>query len=125
VLAGTQALTDVVDELLVAADPGGASPERGPVDLVGIVTACVAAAAPAASSRGLTLTGASTGPAVASVSETALRRAVTSLIDSALDRASSAVQVEVRTDRRTVQIVVTDDGSSGSQLVLMLPRRQS
>ncbi len=107
--ADAAALTDVLDELLLAADPGAAD-QRIPCEVSALVAACVAAAQPSAGSRGLSVAVGSAVPVVASVSEVALRRAVTSMIDNGLDHARSSVRLQVRPRGRVVEILVSDDG---------------
>ena len=91
VLADTRALAEIMDDLLLAAD-GGA---RHPAD---------------AERRGVSL-GLDVGaPAHVLGSETALRRAVTALVDNALDHARGAVTVQVGLVGHRAQVRVTDDG---------------
>lgn len=108
VLADTASLNEVLEELLVVAHAGEV--ERTDCDLTELVGACVDAARAAAEERGIVLSFAGAEPAVASVGEPAVRRAVTSLVDNALDHAGSRVQVTVRASSRNVEVEVADDG---------------
>ncbi len=109
VVADTRALGDLLDELLVAAEPG-LEREVGPVDLPDLVGSVVAAASAAAAERGLRLDTGALAPVVVEVSEPAVRRALTALVDNALDHAAHAVRVTVVAGRRTVEVAVADDG---------------
>ncbi len=107
VLADTHALADIVDDLLVAADGGG---PRAAVDLAAVARAVVAATAADAERRGVSLDLPPSSAAVVDGSESALRRALTALVDNALDHARSRVEVRVVTAARHVDVVVGDDG---------------
>ncbi len=110
VVADTKVLTDILDELLVAADTR-VSAVREPLDLAALVRDCVAAAAAAAQSAGVGLVVEGAGaPVVVEGSAGALRRAMTSLVDNALDHARSRVVVSLEQDSREVQVSVADDG---------------
>jgi two-component system OmpR family sensor kinase len=108
VLADTGRLTEVLDDLLLAADTRAA--ERTRLDLAALARECVGAAAGTADDRGLALT--LLAPAEVSVAgaATALRRAVTALIDNALDHARTGVEVRVAARSGTATVTVTDDG---------------
>lgn len=103
------ALTALLEELLVAAEPGASQP-RETADVAGLVRACVEAARGAASERQLTVRLGGADRAEAPVSEPAVRRAVTSLLDNALEHARTEVLVEVAVERRQVAVRVSDDG---------------
>jgi signal transduction histidine kinase len=108
VLADTGRLTGILEELLVAADTGGAPRSR--VDLTRVVEESVGSAQAFAQERGVDLELARPDEAYVDGVEVALRRAVTALVDNALDHARSRVDVEVRAARRKVEVVVVDDG---------------
>ena len=108
VLADTAALNEVLEELLVVAHAGEV--ERTECDLTQLAASCVEAAQASAEHRGVALTFDGGEPAVASVGEPAVRRAVTSLVDNALDHAGSRVEVAVRPSSRNVEVEVADDG---------------
>ena len=116
VVADVQRVGEVLDDLLVAADPGG----QGQVEVVqleAIVTTVVESAQAHANAAGVTLSM-SGGPAVPEGSTqvlgsaTALRRAVLSLVDNAIDHtpAEGSVLVTVRPGRRQVILQVGDTG---------------
>ena len=109
VLDDTAALTSILEDLLVAAEPGAPS-ERSPCDLGALVVACVDAAAASAGERGVDLTVGSVDRAEVPASVGAVRRAVTSLVDNALDHARTSVRVDVSLRRKDAQVSVTDDG---------------
>ncbi|ASR54533.1 sensor histidine kinase KdpD [Cellulomonas sp. PSBB021] len=110
VLADARALTAILEDMLVAADTR--APETEPTDLDALVRGVVDAAAAAAEERGVALVHlgtAGTGP-VAEVSPTSVRRAVTALVDNALDHAATTVEVTTRATGGSVTVEVGDDG---------------
>ncbi|HYN29835.1 MAG TPA: ATP-binding protein [Dermatophilaceae bacterium] len=110
VVADAAALAAVLDDLLLASSAGG--PGLGEeVDLVAVVTDSVAAARPHAAQAGRTLdvVAPSDGVRVAG-SPAALRRAVTALVDNAVDHARTTVSVSVTVTGREVTVAVEDDG---------------
>lgn len=115
VVADVQRLGEVLDDLLVAADPSG----QGQVEVVRletIVTTVVESAQAHASAAGVTLSMSggpgSEGSTQVLGSATALRRAVLALVDNAIDHtpAEGAVLVTVRPGRRHVILQVGDTG---------------
>jgi len=95
--------------MLLTVDPR--TVDRTEVDLAEVARAVVAAATADAASRGVTLSAtAEPGAVVEAASPSALRRAVTALVDNALDHATSSVEVVVRTAPQEVSVVVRDDG---------------
>jgi signal transduction histidine kinase len=110
VVADTRTLGDILDELLTAADSRDRA-EWTTLDVNQLVDEVTASAAAAAEGAGVTLsTGARSGAAEVEGSATSLRRALTALVDNAVDHASTSVVISVRTHRRRVDIVVHDDG---------------
>lgn len=114
VLADVQRLGEVVEDLLVAADPRR-DDQHAPVDLGQLVAGVVASATAHAGEAGVTLAVTlSDPPRALSVlgSATALRRAVLALVDNAIDHTPTAgrVQLTVRPHRRTVIVTVSDTG---------------
>lgn len=112
VVHDVQRLGEVVDDLLVAADPGGTSVQQ-PTDVAPLVRGVVDSAGAHAVAAGVVLdceTG--DGPARVLGSAPALRRAVLSLVDNAIDHTPAGGQVHVRTitGLRTVTISVSDTG---------------
>jgi two-component system OmpR family sensor kinase len=110
-VADSGRLADILDELLLAADPGVARAPQ-PIELSGLARDVVASAAAHAADRRVTLTG--PGPdsppvAVAGL-PVALRRAVTALVDNAVRHATGAVTVSVDTAGRSAHVDVVDDG---------------
>ncbi|MCG2799141.1 MAG: HAMP domain-containing histidine kinase [Cellulomonas sp.] len=107
------ALAGVFDDLLLAADDRSVRPD--PVDVAATARTVVeaAGAAAAAKDRTLTLTGDST--AVALASQSPVRRALTALVDNALEHAGSAVVVDVVIDGGVVRVQVIDDGPGIAQ----------
>ena len=110
IVADTRALTDVLEELLLAADTRTPLP-REPVDLGAIVEAAASSAQATADAAGISLSVRVLDRAVlAAGAPTALSRSVTALLDNALDHARSQVTVDVRPTGRQVVVEVTDDG---------------
>lgn len=110
VVADAKVLTDILDELLVAADTR-ASANKETFDLGGIVRECVSSAAAQADKAGVTLVvfGAPEQVLVEG-SASSLRRAVTALLDNALDHATARVEVTLRHESQEVMVSVADDG---------------
>lgn len=105
----TAALADVLEDLLLAADPGA---ETGGtvVDLVAMARQVAASATSAAEARGIALS-CPDGPAVTVVgSRAGLRRAITALVDNAIRHAHSEVRLSVTVAGRRVLVDVCDDG---------------
>jgi signal transduction histidine kinase len=109
--ADVQRLDDVIEDLLVAATPDRAE-ERSSVDLRVLVRDAVASAQAHADSRGVTLLLDDDGEARAGVSAAAVRRAVLSLVDNAVDHTPSGGTVTVATRQagRHVAVTVSDSG---------------
>jgi signal transduction histidine kinase len=109
----TQRLGEVVEDLLVAADPQSTAQDEQ-VDLAATAVAVVDAASAHAVENGVSLTGPeSTQPeAVVAGSSAALRRAVLSLVDNAIDHTprDGRVGVEVGIRGRDAVLTVTDSG---------------
>lgn len=108
VLADTTALNEILEDLLVVAQAGEG--QRVVADVVPLARSCLDAAHATAEDRGLTLELAGDESSLCSVVEPAVRRAVTSLLDNALDHARSRVGVRVRSLGRHVEVAVADDG---------------
>jgi signal transduction histidine kinase len=104
-------LADILDEMLVAADPGV---ERAPqpIELAGLARDVVASAAAHAADRQVTLIGpaADSAPVAVSGLPVALRRAVTALVDNAVRHATERVTVSVDAHSRSAHVDVVDDG---------------
>ncbi|QNE22657.1 HAMP domain-containing histidine kinase [Kribbella qitaiheensis] len=112
VVLDAQRLGEVVEDLLAAADPRGQE-TREALELSELVQGVVDSARAHAADRGVELL-ADVGepPAGVSGSATALRRAVLSLVDNAIDHtpAGGQVRIAVRRERRLVVVTVSDTG---------------
>lgn len=114
-VADTSTLVTILEDLLTAADARSPVPQE-PVDLAGVAERAVAAAAPAAEEAGLVLkVDAVDGAADVLGAPTALSRAVTALVDNAVDHARSRVDVRVARTGRDVVVEVADDGPGISE----------
>ena len=120
VVLDVQRLGEVVEDLLLAADPRGDEAAQ-PVELAGLVEAVVDSARAHAGNAQVTLTSADNAaqtpaqdPAQHWVlgSATALRRAVLALVENAIDHTppGGEVRVRTRTERRNVIVSVSDTG---------------
>lgn len=116
VIADVHRLGQVLEDLLVAADPR-AQRQLVPLRVDAVARDCVASALAHAQSTGVALQF--TDPATDASSDlqvmaadAALRRAVLSLIDNAIDHTPAGGQVTIgcRRDRRHVVLAVTDSG---------------
>ena len=101
-----QRMNDVVEDLLLAATPS-AQDDRAPTDLRDVVTEVLAATRAHADERGVRLVQDDEGEAVAPVVVAAVRRAVLSLVDNAVDHTPPEGTVTVTTGRRRSEVVVT------------------
>ena len=120
VVADAERLAGILDDLLLAADPRSAGPDEM-VDIAAVADDVVAAATPAATTAGMTISGPhDAGPAVVRGSSVGLRRALTALTDNAIRHASAVVMVDVSTIGRSVVVKITDDGPGIDSA--MLPR---
>ena len=110
VVADTRTLTEILDELLTAADTRGQG-DWTTVDIGVLVEEVAGAATAAAEKSGVTLTVVdSTAGSAVEGSPASLRRALMALLDNAVSHAMSAVTISVRTSGRQVEIEVSDDG---------------
>ncbi len=101
-------LADILDDLLLAADPRQEA-QRRPFDLAALLTEAVAAAEPAAGRRGVRLELIA-APVQLQGFEAGLRRAVNALLDNGIRHADGLVRVVLGRDGRQVRIDVADDG---------------
>lgn len=108
VVADTHVLAEILDDLLAASDTRAQL--REPTDIGALVRDACAAVAPFASDRGIALITTAPDSITAPAVPLALRRAITALVDNAVDHAESSVAVTVTAGRRSVHIAVTDDG---------------
>lgn len=109
VVADTEALTAILEELLLAADTRTPLPQT-PVRLADLAGQAVRAAAAEAERRGLRLVLRTTDVVLSAGSGAALQRAVTALVDNALDHARHQVDVTVAHEGRVAVVTVADDG---------------
>jgi signal transduction histidine kinase len=109
-VADTRQLTEILEDLLLAADPREDTPKEL-VDLTALVRHAVAAAEPAATERGVQLNVEIPAGAV-SVNgyEAALRRAVNALLDNGIRHARTTLRLTVEATGREARIDVADDG---------------
>jgi len=107
-LADAAALTAVLDDMLLAAD--ARSVDAVPVDAVALAQEVVDAARATALERGVRIERDGDPAASALASPVAFRRAVTALVDNALDHATTAVEVVVLARGGRVAVEVRDDG---------------
>ncbi len=114
VVTDARALTEILEDLLIAADPRSDA-AHSPVDVAAVVQRAVHLLEEDAQGRGVTLVcTAGTGPATVIGSEAALLRLVIALTANAVDHARASVTVEVASTSRSVSIRVTDDGEGFS-----------
>jgi signal transduction histidine kinase len=105
----SRALTEIVTDLLLAADPREqARPE--PVDLAAVVSDAVRSIEPLAAERGLVLRVDAPAAVVVSGAPVSLRRLAIALLDNAVDHAETLVEVAVTRSGRQARLVVADDG---------------
>ena len=113
-VADTRVLEDIVNDLLASATMMAGTAPRDVVDLSGVAAAVCDSAAAHAASLGITILFASEKASRVEVigSESALRRALTSLIDNALAHGHDGGTIDVGVRRRDgeVSATVADDG---------------
>jgi signal transduction histidine kinase len=112
VVQDTQRLGEVVEDLLVAADPRGEE-DHQPVDLAQIVEAVADSARAHATEVRVRLSWQTTGVGSTVLgSAGAIRRAVLALVDNAVDHTprDGEVRIEVRRSGRDVVLAVSDTG---------------
>ncbi|HZX06234.1 HAMP domain-containing sensor histidine kinase [Kribbella sp.] len=112
VVRDTRRLTDVVDDLLAAADPRRVE-EQEPVDLVGLAQDVADAAGAHAEQMGVRVRSAADGDSATALgSASAVRRAAIALVDNAIDHTprGGEVRIAVRRQRRDVILSVSDTG---------------
>lgn len=113
VVADTHVLAEILDDLLAASDTR--EQWREPTEIGALVREACDAVRPFAADRGIELTATAATSATIPAIPLALRRALTALVDNAVDHAESSVDVAVAADRRRVRISVTDDGPGIAQ----------
>jgi signal transduction histidine kinase len=113
VVADVQRMGEVVEDLLVAADPRREEPHE-PLDLGALVAGVVESARAHAAQAGVTLTsnGHDGEPLVVRGAAPALRRGLLALVDNAVDHtpAGGVVDLRLRRARGSVVVAVSDTG---------------
>lgn len=111
IVADTTALVAILEDLLTEADDRTPVPQVA-VDLAEVARSVVASAQAAAQEGGVTLRTEvdASGPTTVHGAATALTRAVSALVDNALDHARGAVEVRLSRAGRSVVLEVLDDG---------------
>lgn len=106
----SKALTEIVEDLLIAADPRQAA-EAERVDLAAVAAAVARAAEARAAEHGVLIERDGAGEAAeVSGAAVSLRRMVVALVDNAVDHAASRVVVAVGRSGGDVVLTVSDDG---------------
>ena len=108
----TRMLGGIVDDLLASATMSSDKPDAARVDMAAVAGSVCDSMSAHADSLGVTLRCESEGDTEVLGSETALRRALTALVDNALghEHPGGTVQLTVRRDGQNVVIAVADDG---------------
>lgn len=109
----TRVLGGIVDDLLASATMTAGGAESSRVDMAAVAASVCDSMTAHADSLGVTLSCRTTGgPSEVIGSESALRRALTALVDNALghEHAGGTVQLTVRRDAQNVVVAVADDG---------------
>ena len=110
IVADTAALVAILEDLLTEADDRTPVPQD-PVDLAEVARSVVASARAAAQEAGVVLrTSVDGADLVVPGAATALARAVSALVDNAVDHARTEVEVSVSRTARAVVVEVLDDG---------------
>ncbi len=105
----SRALTEIVQDLLTAADPRQTAESEG-VDLGELAGAVARSAAARGEERGIRIDVEAAQDAVVTGAPVSLRRMVVALLDNALDHAATRVLLTVSLARDRVQLAVQDDG---------------
>ena len=110
IVADTQVLTGILEDLLVSADPRRAGPAE-PVDVAALARRAAEAFGAEAARRNLQLavTG-DGGPLVVRGSPAGLQRVLTALLANAVDYARTRIEVSAVREGRDAVVRVTDDG---------------
>ncbi|NES14780.1 cell wall metabolism sensor histidine kinase WalK [Micromonospora sp. PPF5-17B] len=111
-VADTRALGEVVEDLLVSAAAEHQPLPETEVDLAAVAREVVASMSAYAEGRAVDLRIAAAGPVPVRGAPTALRRALTALVDNAVGHVSAGGHVTVTVDRRDGRVAaeVADDG---------------
>ncbi|MFF1633818.1 sensor histidine kinase [Leifsonia sp. NPDC058248] len=109
IVGDSKALTEIVEDLLVAADPREAG-IREQVDLREISEEAAATIRPKAAEGGVTVTVTDGEPVVVTGAPISLRRLVLAMLDNAVEYAAGVVEVSVAREGKTAVLRVQDDG---------------
>lgn len=109
IVGDARALTEIVEDLLIAADPREDA-LREPVDLADVAATAARSAEAKAHDRGVTITVNAPAAVVVSGAPVSLRRLVIALLDNAIDHARSEITVDVGAAGREATLRVSDDG---------------
>jgi signal transduction histidine kinase len=105
----SRALTEIVEDLLTAADPRQSAEAEG-VDIGALAAVVARSAEGRAHDRGITVSTRAAEDAMVTGAPVSLRRLIVALVDNALDHASARVGIAVTTTRDEVVLIVSDDG---------------
>ena len=110
IVQDSRVLTEILEDLLIAADPREVAPQST-IDLGELADQAIGLQDPEAKRRGLLLVrGGSRGPVVIHGAGASIQRLFTALIANALDHAESRVLVDVSRSGSDAVIRVSDDG---------------
>ncbi|WP_295123567.1 HAMP domain-containing sensor histidine kinase [uncultured Leifsonia sp.] len=105
----SRALTEIVEDLLTAADPRQSAQAEG-VDIGSLAAVVARSAEGRAHDRGITISTRAVDDAVVTGAPVSLRRLIVALVDNALDHAGARVGIDVTASRDEVVLTVSDDG---------------
>lgn len=105
----SRALTEIVEDLLTAADPRQSTEAEG-VDIGSLAAVVARSAEGRAHDRGITISTRAVDGAVVTGAPVSLRRLIVALVDNALDHATAHIGIDVTASRDEVVLTVTDDG---------------
>lgn len=108
----TRVLNGIVDDLLASATMAGGKPDAARVDMAAVVRSVCDSMSAHAESLGVTMLCRVDAEADVLGSETALRRALTALVDNAIshEHPGGTVHLTVRRDGQNIVVAVADDG---------------
>lgn len=110
IVADSRVLTDILEDLLIAADPREVAPTSR-LDLCALADTAVSVQGLEAGKRGLLLVrGGATEPVMIRAAEASIQRLFTALIANALDHAETEVHVDVSRSGADALVRVSDDG---------------
>ncbi|KQR53727.1 hypothetical protein ASF88_02385 [Leifsonia sp. Leaf336] len=105
----SRALTEIVEDLLTAADPRQSAEAEG-VDIGALAAVVARSAEGRAHDRGIAISTDAVEDAVVTGAPVSLRRLIVALVDNALDHAVAQVGIAVTASRDEVVLTVSDDG---------------